>query len=122
MYEQDPTGALRIVPSPLKTRRVPWIPVDPVAPNLNLFPRFAHARPTTVTLYAGDMLYLPAMWYHRVSQTTGPSPDGKGVPLAIAVNWWTPMRYDGAAYALSTFVRRATLGLDGTVEEEELED
>lgn len=37
----------------------PWIPVDPLHPDLERFPRFKHARPIVVKVQAGDMLYLP---------------------------------------------------------------
>lgn len=36
-----------------------------------------------VDLFRGDVLYLPALWFHRVAQ----------VGLTIAVNWWFAMRY-----------------------------
>lgn len=36
-----------------------------------------------VELHAGDMLYLPALWYHHVSQ--------RGI--TIAVNWWFEMTF-----------------------------
>lgn len=37
----------------------PWIPVDPLHPNLERFPRFKYARPIVVKVKAGEMLYLP---------------------------------------------------------------
>ena len=61
----------------------PWIPVDPTQPDLKQFPRFRHARPLRVTVERGDVLYLPALWYHRVSQTASEDP---ACPYAIAVN------------------------------------
>ena len=36
------------------------------------------------TVKAGEVLYIPAMWYHRVSQTQ----------LTIAVNFWYDQRFD----------------------------
>lgn len=41
------------------TLLIPWIPVDPAQPDLEKYPRFAHARPMTVILKPGDILYLP---------------------------------------------------------------
>ncbi|XRB05757.1 peptidyl-lysine (3S)-dioxygenase / protease [Pycnococcus provasolii] len=38
----------------------------------------------TVDVNAGDILYLPPQWLHRVTQR-GPSPDDD---LCVAVNWW----------------------------------
>lgn len=37
----------------------PWIPVDPLHPDLERFPRFKYARPIVVKVKAGEMLYLP---------------------------------------------------------------
>jgi len=41
-----------------------------------------------VTVNAGDVLYLPAMWYHYVQQ------DELDEEAVIAVNCWVDMRFD----------------------------
>ena len=64
--------------------KVPWIAVDPLNPDLKTFPDFAHARSITVTVKAGEVLYLPSLWFHHVRQTHG----------CIAVNFWYDMEYD----------------------------
>eukprot|EP00898_Chlorokybus_atmophyticus_P008024 jgi/Chlat1/8222/Chrsp76S00616 len=75
------------------TRIVPWAQVDPCATitqELKLrYPRY-YDGPAALqcTVKKGEVLYLPAMWYHHVRQTTGE--DG----LCIAVNYWYDMRYD----------------------------
>jgi jumonji domain-containing protein 7 len=46
-----------------------------------VYERFA--RPVRVTLEKGDMLYLPAMWYHKVSQSC--SEEG----ICCAANYWS---------------------------------
>ncbi|XP_065195925.1 bifunctional peptidase and (3S)-lysyl hydroxylase Jmjd7-like [Sycon ciliatum] len=63
---------------------IPWIPLDPQKPDLNRWPQYRHAHPLRCTLKAGDMLFLPSMWYHHVSQSQG----------AIAVNYWYDMAFD----------------------------
>jgi len=63
---------------------VPWIAVDPVHPDLKAFPEFANAKPITVKVKAGEMLYLPSLWFHHVRQSHG----------CIAVNYWYDMKYD----------------------------
>ncbi|PLW52826.1 hypothetical protein PCANC_08865 [Puccinia coronata f. sp. avenae] len=87
--------------------QVPWIPVDPLEPNYAKHPRFRFARSMSVQLDQGDLLYLPSLWYHHV-QAHRTSPNG----LVIACNWWYDMNYEGAHYALFSFIRRHVLALD----------
>ncbi|SPO00674.1 related to phospholipase [Cephalotrichum gorgonifer] len=41
-------------------------------------------QPLRVTLDPGDMLYLPAMWYHKVAQSCRDDDEG----FVLAVNYW----------------------------------
>lgn len=50
-------------------RTVNWIQVNPSNPDLEKFPLFRHTKPVTVTVHAGETLYLPAMWYHKVVES-----------------------------------------------------
>jgi hypothetical protein len=61
---------------------VHWSPVDPDHPDLVRFPRFAQARTLRVTLEPGEILFVPAGWWHVVRY---PEP-------AISVNhfWLAP--------------------------------
>lgn len=52
-----------------------------------------------VTVYAGDVLYLPAMWYHYVQQ------DELEQEAVIAVNCWVDMEF-GARFAWLTMLER----------------
>ncbi|KAH9470359.1 hypothetical protein Pst134EA_007623 [Puccinia striiformis f. sp. tritici] len=97
-----------IVPKqPDKEQTVPWIPVDPLKPDYTNYPRFRFARPMSVTLHQGDLLYLPSLWYHHV-QAHKTTPNS----LIIACNWWYDMNYEGAHYALFSYLRRQVLALD----------
>lgn len=82
-----------------------WIAADPLAPDLRRHPLARFARPLNVTVEAGDMLYLPSFWLHRVAQTT----DAEG--KMIAVNAWFDMRYDAryTLYGLVESLARAAL-------------
>jgi hypothetical protein len=40
--------------------------VDPDHPQPDRFPRFARARPLEFQMNEGDLLYLPAFWWHQV--------------------------------------------------------
>ncbi|KAI1377239.1 putative pla2g4b [Hypoxylon crocopeplum] len=78
---------------------VPFAIWDPDNPALRST-KYSHlARPLRVTLNPGDMLYLPAMWYHKVSQSC--SEEG----ICVAVNYWYDMEFSGPLYPLTTLVR-----------------
>ncbi|PHU28861.1 hypothetical protein BC332_00954 [Capsicum chinense] len=86
-------------------RNVPWCSVNPYpSPELKekemaKFPLYFNGpRPFEVTVKAGEVLYLPSMWFHHVRQ----SPDSRG--LTIAVNYWYDMRFD-IKYAYFNFLQ-----------------
>uniref|UniRef100_A0A8C5PXK3 Bifunctional peptidase and (3S)-lysyl hydroxylase JMJD7 n=1 Tax=Leptobrachium leishanense TaxID=445787 RepID=A0A8C5PXK3_9ANUR len=64
--------------------KVPWIPIDPLDPDFTLYPEYRKTRPFHCTVRAGEMLYLPSLWFHHVRQSHG----------CIAVNYWYDMEYD----------------------------
>lgn len=60
-----------------------------------------YAQPIRVTLHPSDILYLPALWYHKVSQST--NEEG----ICCAVNYWYDLEWGGSFYPLCNFVRSA---------------
>lgn len=44
--------------------------VDPFSPDLSKYPRFAEARPMVAELGPGDVLVVPAGWFHFVESTS----------------------------------------------------
>jgi jumonji domain-containing protein 7 len=64
-------GSITPTPDPEPTYPVPW--VESLSPP-------PEAIPIEVEVKAGETLYLPAGWWHRVSQFPGPG------GLAVAVN------------------------------------
>ncbi|CAM9247938.1 unnamed protein product [Choristocarpus tenellus] len=81
-YQQDAErGAFNVL---LEEGSVNWSPVDPACPDLTRHPLFRYASPIQCTVQAGEILYLPSLWYHQVEQ--------KG--LTIAVNYWHDMDFD----------------------------
>lgn len=80
---------------------VPLATWDPDEPERNATPLSALARPLRVTLEPGDMLYLPAMWYHKVKQSC---PDG-GEGFVLAINYWYDMDFSGPLYPMTSFLR-----------------
>ncbi|KAI1111106.1 phospholipase A2 [Nemania sp. NC0429] len=82
---------------------VPFATWDPDTPEVCATPYSHLAEPMRVSLEPGDMLYLPAMWYHKVSQSC--SDDG----ICVAVNYWYDMEFGGPLYSLCSFVRNVSL-------------
>ena len=68
--------------------------VDPLAPDLERFPRYALAVETarSAVLAPGDAIYVPTMWWHHVRSTER---------LNLLVNyWWSPPNDASAFEAL----------------------
>ncbi|KAF2648796.1 Clavaminate synthase-like protein [Lophiostoma macrostomum CBS 122681] len=71
------------------------------SPNMSSHPtKFSNlSRPLRVTLNPSDMLYLPALWYHKVSQSC--SDEG----ICCAVNYWYDVDFGGGFWSMAGFVR-----------------
>lgn len=92
-HEKYPQHASwRIVSSP-DTGDTPWIPVDPLNIDTSKYPLAKHLKPLQCVVNAGEMLYLPAMWYHRATQLCP----------TISVNYWHDMEFD-CRYVYYNFV------------------
>lgn len=76
---------------------VPWIPLDPESPDLEKYPGYRNASPIRCSLKAGDILYLPSLWFHHVRQSHG----------CIALNFWYDMEFD-LKYCYYKFLEAAT--------------
>lgn len=86
-------------------RYVPWCSVNPFPSpcekqrEINKFPLYFNGpKPFEVTVKAGEMLYLPSMWFHHVRQSS----DERG--LTIAINYWYDMGFD-IKYAYFNFLQ-----------------
>lgn len=93
---------------------VPFATWDPDEASINTTPYSQYSQPLHVTLNEGDMLYLPALWYHKVSQSC--NEEG----ICCAVNYWYDLDFTGGFWSTASFVRSA--GLLSMQEEKTTED
>jgi jumonji domain-containing protein 7 len=76
---------------------------DPDKPKENTTAYSGYARPIRVTVNRGDMLYLPALWYHKVKQTCGYE------GICCSVNYWYDMDFTGSFQCTNKFVQDVAL-------------
>jgi jumonji domain-containing protein 7 len=81
-----------IVMEPSKDK-TPWVPVDPFAIDISKYPLARHLKPIECIIEEGEILYLPAMWYHRATQLCE----------TLSINYWHDMDFD-CRYVYYNFV------------------
>lgn len=83
---------------------IDWIGIDvedsPEHDVMLRNPEILKTNPLQAEVTPGEVLYLPAMWFHRVAQTEVPSDD----TCVVAVNYWFDMSMDGPLYHLVKYV------------------
>ena len=73
-----------------KHSKVHWIATDLFGNNSDRvdkgeeFPLSKYAHPITIKVRAGELLYLPSLWFHRVTQTRE----------TIGINYWYDMNFE----------------------------
>ncbi|KAK9469362.1 phospholipase A2 [Lipomyces arxii] len=78
---------------------IPWPIADP--DRLDSTEKWhKQCRVLELTLEPGDMLYLPALWYHKVSQQS--DQDG----ICCSLNFWYDMDFTGPLWSAAGFVRQ----------------
>eukprot|EP01117_Protostelium_nocturnum_P017055 TRINITY_DN6878_c0_g1_i1.p1 TRINITY_DN6878_c0_g1~~TRINITY_DN6878_c0_g1_i1.p1 ORF type:complete len:329 (-),score=125.44 TRINITY_DN6878_c0_g1_i1:14-1000(-) len=85
-FEQRENGSW-LVKEEHPQNKVRWIPVDPDNADPIKYPLFKHANPIHCTVKAGEVLYLPSLYYHKVAQKG--DKEGK----TIAINYWYDMQF-----------------------------
>jgi len=88
-----PTQIGNLYVGPLETTLAgqPTSMVDPLAPDLVRYPRFAEAakHALTAVLGPGDAIYIPSLWWHHVQAHA---------PFNVLLNYWWGMRDDVAPF------------------------
>lgn len=91
LFPPDQVGNLYVGPLENTISGQPVSMVDPLAPDLAEFPRFAEAAAHALSaeLEPGDAIYVPTMWWHHVRSTA---------PFNLLVNYWWSAPNDGSAF------------------------
>ena len=59
------------------------------------FPLLSKVHPIKVLVSEGEMLYIPSLWYHRVTQTCE----------TVGINYWFDMRFDTSHWCYFNFLQ-----------------
>ncbi|KAE9977960.1 hypothetical protein EG328_001753 [Venturia inaequalis] len=115
----DLNSEFNLIPIPdVPSHTLPFATYDPDSPLDTATPFSLLSKPLRVTLDPGDMLYLPALWYHKVSQSCDEE------KICCAINYWYDMEFSGSFWSMAGFVRGVGMGVCGEakgVEEGEME-
>jgi hypothetical protein len=90
LFPPEQIANLYLGPLELTPAGTPTSLVDPLAPDLDRFPRFAEAwkHAQTATLEPGDAIYIPYGWWHAVDSLDS---------FNILVNYWWNNPHDALA-------------------------
>ena len=58
-------------------------PLNILKPDYSQFPEYMYARPMNCTITEGDVLYMPAFWWHEVQSYPNPTEKRN-----LAINYW----------------------------------
>mmetsp|Transcript_15222 Transcript_15222/g.21708 ORF Transcript_15222/g.21708 Transcript_15222/m.21708 type:complete len:469 (-) Transcript_15222:107-1513(-) len=62
---------------------------------LKKFPNLQFAHPLKIHVSEGEMLYLPSLWYHKVTQLCE----------TIGINYWYDMKFDSPQWSYFNFIQ-----------------
>ena len=77
-----PDDSPSLYPFPIFSRISYFSRIDLQQVDRALFPRFSNAKPIKLVLEPGELLYLPAFWWHHV----------ESLEMAISVSYFRPMK------------------------------
>jgi jumonji domain-containing protein 7 len=64
------------------------------------YPLLKHVHPVEIRVRAGEMLYLPSLWFHRVTQSCE----------TIGINYWYEMKFDSPLWCYFSFLQQLQHG------------
>jgi cupin-like protein len=99
-----PADISLLYPFPMFSRISFFSRVEIEQPDRNKFPRFAEAHPFKVILEPGELLYLPAFWWHRV----------QSLDTAISVSYYRTL--SGRRHLKWPFLRAMPAGFVSTLD------
>jgi hypothetical protein len=77
-----PRDSASLYPFPMFSRHSYLSRVDILQPDLREFPKFEQAKPFNSILEPGEVLYLPALWWHQV----------QSLETSISISWFWRLR------------------------------
>lgn len=92
LFPPDQIGNLYVGPVDRTPAGQPVSMVDPLAPDLDRYPRFAAAieHAAVADLEPGDAIFVPAMWWHHVRASAS---------LNVLVNYWHGRSSEASPFA-----------------------
>ena len=81
LFPPESTADLYVGPLDRTLAGQPVSMVDPLAPDLDTYPRYAAAQEQALfaDLEPGDAIYVPTLWWHHVAATA---------PINVLMNYW----------------------------------
>jgi len=73
-----PRDALKLYPLPPYSRLPHYSRVDAERPDIGRFPRVKRTRPMRAVVEAGDLLFIPRLWWHQI----------RSLEFSISINFW----------------------------------
>lgn len=95
---------------------VPWITVDPLRSDDDAGLYDIPVRHVRVN--AGDTLYLPALWFHRVTQRG----DDRDDDVTIGLNYWYDMTFESPLWVYFSFMQQLRLVRPGHDDDDDNDD
>jgi hypothetical protein len=73
-----PRDTLNLYPLPPYSRLPHYSRVDAERPDVGRFPRLRYTRPLRAVVEAGDLLFIPRLWWHQI----------RSLEFSISINFW----------------------------------